>query len=731
MMGRLFTFQVQLFSIQPEIEIGSLVGKTMAVQLELPEGGLRFFHGVVSSFVQVSDLGRYAVYEAVVRPALWRLTLRAGCRIFQHMSVPEIVKALLREHGLTDFREDLSGQYASQEFTVQYRESDFDFVSRLMEREGIYYFFEHQADRHTLVLADAYSDHEPVAGYEEIPYYPKQERGRRERDHVDTWKVSQYLTSSTVVLDDYDFTRPKANLSAKLVSNEPTAEAELEIYDYPGAYSETTQGEAYARIRLEELNAKQQLTDGEGDVRGVTPGALFSLINHPRQDQNREYLVVSAGYELEALDYESGGAGTSDKSGHRVCHCTFMAIPSTIPYRSASTSKKPEIRGAQTAVVVGKSGEEIWTDEYGRVKLQFRWDREGSSNEDSSCWVRVAQLWGGGAWGAMHVPRIGQEVIVEFLEGDPDRPMVTGRVYNADNMPPYALPANQTQSGIKSRSTPDGSPDNFNELRFEDKKGSEQVYLQAEKDLVTYVKNDETRTVDHDRVQEIKNDETIKVGGFRTETVAKDETVTIDGARTEKVANNETITIHGSRSENVDGSETISIGGARAETVGSDETITVQGARSETVSGSETLSIGGSRSLTVGGDVSNTLGGKLATTVGADESLTVTGVRTVTVGGSGTVTLGGSRSQSVGGSESVEVGGSRTQTIGGVDTLTAAKFVVDAQGAIELMAGGSSIKIGPAGIQLKGAQIKVIGDGMVDVKAGAVLSLSGSLIKQG
>ena len=441
--------------------------------------------------------------------------------------------------------------------------------------------------------------------------------------------------------------------------------------------------------------------------------------------------MVSAGYELEALDYESGGAGTSDKSGQRVCHCTFMAIPSTTPYRSASTTKKPEIRGAQTAVVVGKSGEEIWTDEYGRVKLQFRWDREGSSNEDSSCWVRVAQLWGGGAWGAMHVPRIGQEVIVEFLEGDPDRPMVTGRVYNADNMPPYALPANQTQSGIKSRSTPNGSPDNFNELRFEDKKGAEQVYLQAEKDLVTYVKNDEARTVDHDRVQEIKNDETIKVGGFRTETVAKDETVTIDGARTEKVANNETITINGSRSENVDGSETISIGGARAETVGSDETITVQGARSETVSGSETLSIGGSRSLVVGGDVSNTLGGKLATTVGADQSLTVTGVRTITVGGSGTVTLGGSRSQSVGGSESVEVGGSRTQTIGGVDMLTAAEFVVDAQGSIELMAGGSSIKIGPAGTQLKGAQIKVVGDGMVDVKAGAVLSLSGSLIKQG
>jgi type VI secretion system secreted protein VgrG len=645
--------------------------------------------------------------------------------------VPDIIKTIFREHGMTDFDESLSGTYPSQEFTVQYRESDFQFVSRLMEREGIYYFFEHHPDRHKLVLADTYIAHEPALGYETIPYYPKQEKGRRERDHIDIWKVSQKLTPSACVLDDYDFTRPKANLTAKLISQSASADAELEIYDYPGAYSETTQGEAYARVRLEEHNAQQEFTHGEGDARGITVGSLFTLTNHPRQDQSREYLVVSAAYELQALDYESGSKKAGGENANRVCHCTFSTIPSSIPFRAESSTKRPNIRGAQTAVVVGKSGEEIWTDEYGRVKLQFRWDRDGGANEDSSCWVRVAQLWGGAGWGAIHVPRIGQEVIVEFLEGDPDRPIVTGRVYNADNMPPYPLPQNQTQSGIKSSSTADGAQDNFNELRFEDKKGAEQVYLQAEKDLDTYVKNDETRTVDHDRTKHIKNDETTAVGGCRTESVGKDETITIDGARTETVANNETITINGSRSERVAGSEAISISGSRTEDVGGDETINIKGARSETVSGSETVSVGASRSHTIGGDGTNTIGGVLATTVGADESLTVSGARTIAVGANGTLTIGGARSLSVGGNDSLTVGGSRNHEVGGVDQYTAAKFVVDAQGGIELTAGGSSIKIGPAGIQLKGAQVKVIGDGMVDVKAGGVLSLSGSLIKQG
>jgi type VI secretion system secreted protein VgrG len=694
--GRLFEFEVELLSKDPTIDIGSLVGQAMTVNLDLG-GGERHFHGVVSRLHFAGEVGNFALYRAILRPWLWRLTLRAGCRIFQNMTVPDIIKALFREHGLTDFSESLSGTYASREYTVQYRESDFDFVSRWMEREGIYFFFLHESDRHTLVLADAYSAHEPIKGYEDVPYFPRHDMGRRERDHVDLWTVSQELTPSACVLEDYDFTKPKAELLSKLVSQHELADAAREIYDYPGAYDQNSQGETYARIRLEEFNAQQELTYGEGDARGITPGALFSLSNHPRADQNREYVVVSANYDMQSLDYETVG----DAAGEHVFRCTFRSIPSKVPFRSRSITPRPRIHGPQTARVVGKSGEEIWTDEYGRVKLQFHWDREGNSDENASCWVRVAQIWGGASWGGIHVPRIGQEVIVEYLEGDPDRPIVTGRVYNADNMPPYALPTNQTQSGIKSRSSADGTAENFNELRFEDKKGEEQVYLQAEKNLDSYVKNDETHTVDHDRIKHVKNDETTNVDGFRKETVGKDETITIKGQRTETVEKDETISIKGNRTETVDKDETISIKGARIETVDKDETISIKGNRTETVDKDETISIKGKRTETVD----------------KDETITIKGARTLTLSKDDTLDIKGGRSQKVGKSDEYKV---------------SQKFVVQADQGIELKVGSATISISAAGmIEIKGVNVKVEGSGMVDVKASGILSLAGALIKHG
>ena len=726
-LGRLFEFEVQMVSKDPAVDIGSLVGQDMSIQLELPQGGTRHFHGVVSELRQIGDEGNYAVYSTTLRPWLWRLMLRAGCRIFQNMTVPEIVKSLFREHGFTDFSESFSGTYESREYTVQYRETDFEFVSRWMEREGIYYFFRHENNRHELVLTDGYSGHETVGGYDDIPYYPQQETGRRERDHIDTWSITQQLTPSACVLDDYDFTAPKAELLAKLVSSHELADAQREMYDYPGAYTDTSKGETYARVRLEEYNAQQELIWGEGDVRGISVGAIFSLSLHPRDDQNREYLVVSAEYDAQVLEYESGSGGAE-----YVFRCAFSAIPSRVPFRSRSITRRPVIHGPQTAVVVGKSGEEIWTDEYGRVKLQFHWDRESKSDENSTCWVRVAQIWSGGAWGGIHIPRIGQEVIVEFLEGDPDRPIVTGRVYNADNMPPYDLPANQTQSGIKSRSTPNGTAETFNELRFEDKKDAEQVYLQAEKDLDTYVKNDETHTVDHDRKKDIKNDETTTVGGFRTETVEKDESITINGQRTEKVAKDETITIDGARTEKVAKDETITIDGARTEKVAKDETITIDGARTEKVAKDESITIDGSREKKVVKDEKNTITGGRVTKVTKDDASTVGGDYKITVSGAATVTIDGDQKVKVGGKEDIDVGGNRTHSVGGDDKYTASKnFKVSANTAIELVVGGSSIKISNSGVEISGPQIKLKANGMIDVNSSGILSMAGSLIKQG
>jgi type VI secretion system secreted protein VgrG len=726
--GRLFEYEVELLSKDPSIDLGGLVGQAMTVSLE-HAGGQRHFHGVVSRLRLAGDAGNFALYKATLRPWLWRLTLRAGCRIFQNMTVPDIIKAIFREHGLTDFSESLSGTYASREYTVQYRESDFDFVSRWMEREGIYYFFRHESDRHTLVIADAYSAHEVVSGYEDVPYFPRQDMGRRERDHIDVWSVSQELTPSACVLEDFDFTRPKAELLSKLVSQHELADAAREIYDYPGAYTESSQGETYARIRVEEYNAQQELTRGEGDARGLAPGALFALSNHPRADQNREYLIVSAEYDMQVLDYESVG----DAKGDNVFRCAFSSIPSKVPFRSRSLTPRPRVHGPQTAVVVGKSGEEIWTDEYGRVKLQFHWDREGKSDENASCWVRVAQIWGGTAWGGIHVPRIGQEVIVEFLEGDPDRPIVTGRVYNADNMPPYALPTNQTQSGIKSRSSASGTADNFNELRFEDKKDSEQVYLQAEKNFDTYVKNDETHTVDHDRKKDIKNDETTTVGGMRTETVEKDETITIKGKRTETVEKDESITINGARTEKVAKDETITIDGARTEKVAKDESITIDGARTEKVAKDETITIDGARTEKVAKDETITINGARTEKVAKDETITIDGARTEKVAKDETITISGARSTKVTKDDATKVDGARSHKVMKNDEYTVTgKFVVNATQGLELKVGSGSIAIDAAGnVTIKGLMVKVEGSGMVDVKASGILTLAGALIKAG
>ena len=725
-LSRLFTYDLELLDKDANISFKSLVGQPMTVTIELPDGGERHIHGIVSRFSHVGEIGRNALYRATIRPWLWRLTLRAGCRIFQEMSVPDIIKAIFREYGLTDFSESLSGTYEKREYTVQYRETDFDFVSRLMEKEGIYYHFEHSADKHTMVIADAYSTHATVSGYEQIPYYPPEETARRERDHIDTWTICQDLTPSASVLDDYDFTRPDAVLLAKLVSQHELAEATREIYDYPGAYLESSKGETYARVRVEEYHAQLELARGGGDARGIAVGALFSLTNYAREDQNREYLVVSTDINLESLTYESSGDDAKE-----VFRCEFSATPSQVPFRPACITPRPVVHGPQTAVVVGKSGEEIWTDEYGRVKLQFRWDREGKRDEKSSCWVRVAQIWAGTKWGGIHIPRIGQEVIVEFLEGDPDRPIVTGRVYNANNMPPYALPANQTQSGIKSRSTLGGAETNFNELRFEDKKDAEQVYLQAEKNLDSYVKNDETHTVDHDRKKDIKNDETTTVGHDRTETVENDETITINGNRTEKVEKDETITINGQRTEKVAKDETITIDGARTEKVAKDETITIDGARTEKVAKDETITIEGARTEKVSKDETVTIDGARTEKVAKDETITIDGARTEKVAKDESVTIGGGRTLKISKDDSIKIDGGRKHKTANDDKYTiGGKYEVTATSEVVLKVGAASITIKQSGdIELKGVNIKITGQAMVDVKASGILTLSGAMVK--
>ncbi|HET6278678.1 MAG TPA: type VI secretion system tip protein VgrG, partial [Candidatus Polarisedimenticolia bacterium] len=521
-LGGLFEYKLEMESTDEKVKFEDILGQHVTVRLTLHNDKERFFNGYVTRFSQVEAEPDKSRYSAVVRPWLWFLTRTSDCRIFQEMTVPEVIEKVFAEHDYAAFENKLSGSYRKWVYCVQYRETDFNFVSRLMEQEGIYYYFKHAKDKHTLILADAYNSHEAIPGYEEVPYFPPTANVVRESDHFTSWSASQEVQSGAYTLTDFDFEKPKADLAVKSTASRKHDKAKLEIYDYPGEYLESGDGEQYVKARLEELQAQHERVNGAGNVRGMYSGGLFKLTKYPRGDQNREYLVVSADHRLQGMAYASSGESAADQYTGSI-----VAMDSKEPYRPMRVTPKPIVQGPQTAIVVGKAGEEIWTDKYGRVKIQFHWDREGKEDENSSCWVRVAQVWAGKTWGGIQIPRIGQEVIVEFLEGDPDRPIITGRVYNADAMPPYALPDNQTQSGIKSRSSKGGAGENFNELRFEDKKGEEQVFLHAEKNQDIEVENDETHWIGHDRTKKVDNDEKTTIGHDRTEEVKNDEKITI------------------------------------------------------------------------------------------------------------------------------------------------------------------------------------------------------------
>lgn len=559
-LGNPFEFQLDLLSEDHKLDLPTALGKPMSVTLELTGGGKRVMSGWVNRFTHCGSHGNLALYRASVVPWIWFLTRTADCRIFQEKTIPEIIQEVFRDHGFTDFSKSLSGTYPKREYCVQYRETDFDFVSRLMEQEGIYYFFEYSKGKHTLCLADGYSAHKASKGYEKMPYYPPSNQSRREREHIFQWSISQSVQSGSFVLNDFDFERPKADLMAKSNVKRKHSHANLEVFDYPGEYVATSDGENYAKKRIEALQCQYERATGTAFAFGLSAGSLFKLEGYPRDDQNREYLLVSTQLTIVNNEYETGM-----DDNDTVWETTFEAIESKQVFRSPLNTPNPIVQGPQTAVVVGKKGEEIWTDKYGRVKVQFHWDRLGKKDENSSCWVRVAQMWAGKTWGAVHTPRIGQEVIVEFLEGDPDRPIITGRVYNADEMPPYALPANQTQSGVKSRSTKGANDKNFNELRFEDKKGDEHIYFHAEKDFERVVENNDLLKVGFDKKDggdqtiEVHNNRKLVVGnkdskdGSQTTTIYKDLKETVEtgdveisikeGKRESKIKGDDALTI--------------------------------------------------------------------------------------------------------------------------------------------------------------------------------------------
>jgi type VI secretion system secreted protein VgrG len=555
-LGRLSEFRVQLLSSDETISIADVLGKPMTVVLATDEdGGVRHFNGIVTRFSSTGWSGQYASYEAIVRPWLWLLTRSSNCRIFQELSVPDIVKQVCQTYGgvAALSATALSGDYAKLAYCVQYRETDFAFVSRLLEEAGIYFYFTHEADKHTMVLADSYSAHQPIAGYDGLKFARAARKGEWAEESVSSWNAGGEIASSKYVLNDFDFEKTGNCLGGGLLSTATIAagfeQASYEMFDYPGNYTVPPAGNAAARARLESLHGQCEQIAAVTNARGLYPGGLFTLAEHPREDQNRGYLVTSASYGVTGNDYASGGGGFAFE-------CRLGAIGKEHPYRPPRTLAKPRVHGPQTAMVVGKAGEEIWTDQYGRIKVQFHWDRVGKEDEHSSCWVRVAQGWAGKGWGAMALPRIGMEVVVSFLEGDPDRPLVTGCVYNSDAMPPYPLPAEQTRTTLKSRSSKGG--EGFNELRFEDKKGAEEVFMHAERDFLRVVKNNDAlkvgfETADKgDQTVDIKNDQTIKIG--------HDQIEHIDNNQTLAVKVDQKLDVGGDQAVAIDGKQAVKVG---------------------------------------------------------------------------------------------------------------------------------------------------------------------------
>lgn len=529
-LGRLFNYELELTSSDDAIDLNQLLGKPMSVSVQLSGGESRYFHGLVARCSQNVDTGQFASYQVTLRPWLWLLTRTSDCKIFQHLSIPQIIKQVFRDLGFSDFEDALSRSYREWEYCVQYRESSFDFVSRLMEQEGIYYFFRHEKDRHVLVLADAYGAHQAAPGYESVPFYPPDGQ-HRERDHISDWCLAQEVQPGSLELNDYDFQRPSARIDVRSAMPRPHSAGDYPLYDYPGTYVQSQDGEHYARTRIEAIQSLHERVEFSGNARGLGVGHLFSLNGFSRQDQNREYLIVGTRYRVTQESLETGGnsAGLQFES-------TLTCVDAQQTFRPLPSTVRPIVKGPQTAMVVGPSGEEIWTDQFGRVKVHFYWDRHDQSNENSSCWIRVSQAWAGKNWGSMQIPRIGQEVIVSFLEGDPDRPIITGRVYNAEQTVPYDLPANATQSGMKSRSSKGGTPANFNEIRMEDKKGEEQLYIHAERNQDIVVEVDESHSVGHDRSKSVGNDETVTIGQDRLRAVKHDDVLLVGSSKTDSIS---------------------------------------------------------------------------------------------------------------------------------------------------------------------------------------------------
>lgn len=628
-----------------EIKFKNIVQKEALLTLIGLESD-RYIHGIVRKFEHTGKSGtdtnkeKY-LYRAEIVPFTQLLSLEQDCRIFQNKNVQDIVTDIFKDSGVPSNRYEfrLKNKEHKRRFCVQYRETDLDFINRILQEEGIYYFYEHSKDNHFMVFADDPVYYKPIAGNATVVFKPPSGRVA-ETEVINAIEFSQRLCPGTYSQTNYNFKHVSTPLETKDKSKDENVQ-KYEIYDYPGQYGDQDKGKKLSRINKEEYNALQEQAIGKSNCPRLLPGHTFSLDGYDLSSFDKEYLLIevtAAGGQAQALEEVSGSGETSYGNN-------FVAIPSSVSFRPKKSIEKPYIRGIQTATVVGPENEEIYVDEYGRVKVQFHWDRKGKKNEQSSCWLRCAQAWGGAGRGSMFIPRISDEVIVSFLEGDPDWPLITGSVYNGANLPLYDLPGNKTRSTIRTKSYPRSN--GYNELRFEDKAGSEEVYLQGEKDWNILIKNDKGQTVG--------NDETLTVGNNRAKMVGFNQTVSIGANHTEMIGANKTETVAINKAETIGVAKELTIGGLYQVSVGAAMNETVVAAKTEEVGLTKAVYVGmhmnekvlGNRVIAVDKNMSttveqnSTLKAKTITLEAADEIIFKTGDSTISMKSSGEIVIKG------------------------------------------------------------------------------------------
>lgn len=649
-LSRLFQFELSLISEDPAIQGVDIVGKNVTVKLDQDDDdATRYFNGFVQRFSggEVDGKGVRA-YHATVVPWLWFLTQTSDCRIFQNMSVIQVISQVFEDHGFSDFdTSSVTGEHPAREYWVQYRETDFNFISRLLEDAGIFYYFLHEDAEHTLVLADS------AKGYrnckESTVDYPRDEsQTATVKAHLRSWERTLEFKTGAWAHTDYNFKTPSMSM---LASEKTLMKFEnvknFEVYEYPGEYEEKVNGKSLARVRMEELESDHDIVSSTSDCRSFFPGGKFRVgKHHLKVEENNEYVIRRVQHQAHADSYQSGSRAETMEYINR-----FQCFPSSQTFRPPRITPKPLVGGCQTAVVTGPPGEEIYPDEFGRVKVQFHWDREGQMDQNTTCWIRCKQNISGNKWGFMAIPRIGQEVVIDFLEGDPDRPLITGSVYNAEQMPHYSLPDEKTKTYIKTNSSKGG--DGHNELLFDDKEDKEQVYLHAQKDMDVRVRNDSKERIYGNRHQIIGWEKDGSKGGDQRELVYQDKHLNVKRHQVEHIEGNYQLTIGEGAAED-GGQVDIVVEKDKLERIGGDDHVVVEGSRNEQLKGGLSQEIGGDIHAKARGNIS------------------------------------------------AEAGGA-----GEIHLKAGMKVIIEAGMQLSLVGPGGFVDIGPAGVTIQGAMVKI------------------------